>query len=823
MSRMRWIRTVVVWMMTAVLLVVSMCACGKEAGGDEVSSSDVVMVEEQEKAAASRTIMLYPVGSNLETNFGSLTKNMMQMFRASIPDDVNVLVTTTGSSRWFMESEYLYDMEGGHTEIDIEKKQIWKLTGSLEEETARMTLVGELELSEGVTVLYPECLTAYINYCISEYPADHYDLIMWDHGYGPMGFGEDFAPDADMNKSAMSVADMAKGIRDSNMSERFEILNFDACLMSNVEVILGLADYADYFAVSVAPEPGDGENYDWLSVLHENPNISGYELGKAIVDTYVDYYDNAPDVDFREGTMAVIDTDRFLDEMLDPLIQLTGQMKEKALLPETGTEGDYQFYDAIISSQNVYTYSTYSLYDLGLFAENLGIDMATGDIWADDGSDQAVNDYTNTVKPLLLALRDSEMIYARSSEAMHKTVSYAKHRDEDGTIVRDDQLIPSGISIFFPDNQAYNVKNYIKAMDELNADLAERDGAVGLSDRMEILKNLETVAAAYEMILSSGRTVAELTENGEVGLATGDVIANWKADDPAIIAAYEAQGYDEASMPERTKWDQSLSVVYEKLDVVLKEASVDIEGWLADIIRQQEKECVRDERIRIETGEAETLITVDGGARRCLHSIHPIYGDITILPEEGENEVSIGSTYGTYAETKNDFEDQVVLASASQGKKWYEFVDSEGKSHVMAAERDAYDENLLLVPVMLFKAADTSDEYSYDDIQNGLFYVKQNGDQYEITGFRISYESNVKQFTEEEYGDYTLYMTGKDASGQYVKLAKDSPIAVRNVSSYQVHDNVPLEEIDDMTEAMITSFSQSYTVRDLYGVDHTQR
>ncbi len=32
----------------------------------------------------------------------------------------------------------------------------------------------------------PETLKAFIDYCVANYPAETYDLILWDHGFGPM-------------------------------------------------------------------------------------------------------------------------------------------------------------------------------------------------------------------------------------------------------------------------------------------------------------------------------------------------------------------------------------------------------------------------------------------------------------------------------------------------------------------------------------------------------------------------------------------------------------------------------------------------------------
>ncbi|UCE75038.1 MAG: hypothetical protein JSV56_04865, partial [Methanomassiliicoccales archaeon] len=70
-------------------------------------------------------------------------------------------------------------------------------------------------------------------------------------------------------------------------SDKLDVIGFDACLMSTIEVAQSMAPYADYMVASEVTEPGTGWDYNFLSYLKQNPNMNPVELGKKIVKTFV--------------------------------------------------------------------------------------------------------------------------------------------------------------------------------------------------------------------------------------------------------------------------------------------------------------------------------------------------------------------------------------------------------------------------------------------------------------------------------------------------------------------------------------------------------
>lgn len=78
----------------------------------------------------------------------------------------------------------------------------------------------------------------------------------------------------------------------SLIGRKIDLLGFDACLMSMIEVAYQVREGASYMAASEDSEPGDGWPYGRiLRTLAEQPALSPAELGKIIVQHYVDSYD----------------------------------------------------------------------------------------------------------------------------------------------------------------------------------------------------------------------------------------------------------------------------------------------------------------------------------------------------------------------------------------------------------------------------------------------------------------------------------------------------------------------------------------------------
>ena len=131
----------------------------------------------------------------------------------------------------------------------------------------------------------PDVLSGYIKWCVKNYPASRYELILWDHGGGSVsgyGYDEKFA-----SSGSMSLSGLDEALKDAGV--KFDFIGFDACLMATAETALTMARYADYLIASEETEPGVGWYYTgWLTAFGKNPSLPTVELGRQIVDSFVD-------------------------------------------------------------------------------------------------------------------------------------------------------------------------------------------------------------------------------------------------------------------------------------------------------------------------------------------------------------------------------------------------------------------------------------------------------------------------------------------------------------------------------------------------------
>ncbi len=141
--------------------------------------------------------------------------------------------------------------------------------------------LGELDMSD------PQTLQDFITWAIATYPADNYALVMSDHGMGWLGGWTDMdSGDGDMSLAEIDGA-LSASVNQTGIGQ-FEFVGFDACLMAQLEAFSMLTPYAKYAAASEETEPAVGWAYaSFLGALVDNPAMSGADLAKAVVDSYI--------------------------------------------------------------------------------------------------------------------------------------------------------------------------------------------------------------------------------------------------------------------------------------------------------------------------------------------------------------------------------------------------------------------------------------------------------------------------------------------------------------------------------------------------------
>lgn len=212
----------------------------------------------------TRTIMIYMVGTDLESKNGAATADLKEMINAQLnDDDLNIIVYAGGTKTWTN---------------DFKNNTIYELTKSG---------FKEVKTFNAKSMADPETLIDFLDYTAANYQTDLYDLIFWNHGAGPiMGYGFDELN----NNDSLSLNDINMALKSSALTQnnKLEFIGFDACLMATVEVASVLNKYAYYLIASQDVEPGYGWEYNFLSTV--NRETTSTDLGKKIIDSFYNTY-----------------------------------------------------------------------------------------------------------------------------------------------------------------------------------------------------------------------------------------------------------------------------------------------------------------------------------------------------------------------------------------------------------------------------------------------------------------------------------------------------------------------------------------------------
>lgn len=166
------------------------------------------------------------------------------------------------------------------------------------------------DLGEGVDMGSPQTLAEFIDWGKRNYPADHYGLIVWNHGSG-WNRGETAATRAVSYDDELNTVIQVWQLGEALGQHRFDFIAWDASLMQMLEVAYEIKDNADYVIGSEESPPGEGYPYDLIfKQFQDSPDLGARALTKNFVDGMMNYplYAN------RKITQSVLETDR-LDEL----------------------------------------------------------------------------------------------------------------------------------------------------------------------------------------------------------------------------------------------------------------------------------------------------------------------------------------------------------------------------------------------------------------------------------------------------------------------------------------------------------------------------
>ena len=388
------------------------------------------------------TIMIYMCGTDLESRSSMATKDLVEMANAGFSDNVRIIVYTGGCSRW------------NNSVVASDRNQIYEVKkGGLE----------RLEANAGTAAMTdPNTLATFIKYCKKNFPANRNELILWDHGGGSVtGYGYD--EKYSRSKGSMTLAGINEALQAGGVT--FDFIGFDACLMATLETGLMLDKYADYMIASEETEPGIGWYYtNWLSKFAANPAMPTVEIGKNIVDDFVNTC--ATQTRGQSATLSVVDLAELSSTVPAPLknfsLSLTDLIKGNQYQQvSTARNGTREFARSTAIDQ----------IDLVHFAKNLG---------------------TSEGKQLISALQKS-IKYNRTSSNMSDAY---------------------GLSIYFPYRKANNVDKACSTYNAIGMDES-------YSDCIRAFASLEVSGQAASGV--SGYGIPSILSGGYSSSSSGDI------------------------------------------------------------------------------------------------------------------------------------------------------------------------------------------------------------------------------------------------------------------------------------------------------------
>ena len=245
---------------------------GSSAENSNTNDQDTDVDAEVEVSEEDNTwnVFVYLCGSDLESNYGSASLDMTEMIESDCGENVRFIVQTGGSDSWQAH------------DVPADKLARYEITGGgLDkiEEIDKASMGDEAQLED------------FLKWGTEKYKASKNALILWDHGGGSVAgvCFDDAVKDNEGNKDSLSLNEIHTALSAvTGNDNKFELIGFDACLMSTVESAAMLSQHADFMVGSQETEPGCGWDYKAIGeFLTTSPEADGSDLGTTICDSYL--------------------------------------------------------------------------------------------------------------------------------------------------------------------------------------------------------------------------------------------------------------------------------------------------------------------------------------------------------------------------------------------------------------------------------------------------------------------------------------------------------------------------------------------------------
>jgi hypothetical protein len=261
------------------------------ADGETTTADSVVL----QPATRKWTVLVYMNGDNDLEPYTSQDMNEME---AALPatDQVAVVVQVDRSPLYAKNSTW-----SGCRRYEIRH----------DDDTTQVGVNSIIKEDMGtVDMGNPLTLRNFIQWGRNLYPAEHYLVVLWNHGSGWRSRSTGANPVRgisydDSAQTYIKTIDLPGAL---STSPPLDIISYDACLMQMAEIAYELRNNCSFVQGSEEDVPGDGYYYTaWLNPLLANPAMSPEELARTMARETIAHY--GP---HNANTQSVIDTSQLV-------------------------------------------------------------------------------------------------------------------------------------------------------------------------------------------------------------------------------------------------------------------------------------------------------------------------------------------------------------------------------------------------------------------------------------------------------------------------------------------------------------------------------
>ena len=302
--------------------------------GSKTATCDISVVEQAKDAW---TILLYMCGADLESDNQLATSDLREILSVSgQPDDVNFVIETGGAKSW----SSTYNISSTY----LERYHV-----------ANKKLVKDASLSYD-SMGKSATLQSFLEYGLTNYPAENTGLILWNHGGGLQGVCFDQKEDDDSLTDNEVVSAVKNALSNSGMTgQKLEWIGYDACLMQVQDIAEFNSPYFNYMVGSEESEAGYGWDYDnWVDDLYAKKDTE--VILKAICDSFIKDNGGATSTS-GDQTLSFLDLS-LANEYLTAWEAMAAQLKNKI------TSSNKSSFNTLVKSAKHYADTSYSYYGL---------------------------------------------------------------------------------------------------------------------------------------------------------------------------------------------------------------------------------------------------------------------------------------------------------------------------------------------------------------------------------------------------------------------------------------------------------------------------